>query len=240
MMHIKILPLTEETVTRYTNHKTYYPGDCGLDLFCPETVTIEPHKTQDVNLGIKIAAYRLRDKNDRSPENMKSVGWLLAPRSSISRTPLRLANSIGIIDAAYRGEIRIALDNISDEPYTIQKGDRLVQAISYDGEEITYEKVFKGYRGFTSRGDTIKLVMMEYGSRAESILVVACGDIDGWIQAPRKRRSLQSSSSISTQPIVLVRRTGPKSLWLTKAFVLNEIKMPLKPEVRISFLSAYS
>lgn len=49
---------------------------------------------------------------------------------------------MGVIDAAYRGEVRLALDNISEEPYTIQKGDRLVQAVSYDGEEITYEVCF--------------------------------------------------------------------------------------------------
>ena len=34
-----------------------------------------------------------------------SVSWLLMPRSSISKTPLRLCNSIGLIDAGYRGEV---------------------------------------------------------------------------------------------------------------------------------------
>ncbi|ORM39729.1 Deoxyuridine 5'-triphosphate nucleotidohydrolase [Babesia sp. Xinjiang] len=158
MMHIKLLPLNQDIAARYSNHKTHYPGDCGLDLFCPETITIPARKTVDVALGIKIAAYRIRDAEDRKNDNLRNVGWILAPRSSISRTPLRVSNSIGIIDAAYRGEIRVALDNISEEPYTIQQGDRLVQVVSYDGEEITYEIVEqldateRGERGFGSTG----------------------------------------------------------------------------------------
>ena len=41
------------------------------------------------------------------------TSYMLVPRSSISKTPLRMANSIGIIDAGYRGEIMAAVDNIS-------------------------------------------------------------------------------------------------------------------------------
>ncbi|CDR95750.1 deoxyuridine 5'-triphosphate nucleotidohydrolase, putative [Babesia bigemina] len=139
MMHIKLLPMGADVSAMYADHKTFYPGDCGLDLFCPETVTVAPHTTHSVGLKIKIAAYRKNSPEDRDANSMKSVGWLLMPRSSIAKTPLRLANSVGVIDAAYRGEIVLALDNIRDEPYTIQKGDRLVQAVSYDGEEISYE-----------------------------------------------------------------------------------------------------
>ncbi|EDO06938.1 dUTPase family protein [Babesia bovis T2Bo] len=158
MMHIKILPRSPEVAERYKTHKSYYPGDCGLDLFCPDTITLAPKKTTDVVLGVKIAAYRVHDKSEIGSSSMRNVGWILAPRSSISKTPLRLANSIGIIDAAYRGDIKVAFDNISDEPYTIQSGDRLVQVISYDGEEISYELVNeldqteRGEKGFGSTG----------------------------------------------------------------------------------------
>jgi dUTPase len=40
---------------------------------------------------------------------------------------LRMSNSVGIIDAGYRGNIMAALDNHSDEPYVIKKGTRLFQ-----------------------------------------------------------------------------------------------------------------
>ncbi|GBE59648.1 deoxyuridine 5 -triphosphate nucleotidohydrolase [Babesia ovata] len=139
MMHIKLLPMGADVNAMYADHKTFYPGDCGLDLFCPETVTVPPHTTQSVGLKVKIAAYKKTSPEDRDTDSMKNVGWLLMPRSSIAKTPLRLANSVGVIDAAYRGEIILALDNIRDEPYTIQKGDRLSQVVSYDGEEISYE-----------------------------------------------------------------------------------------------------
>ena len=43
------------------------------------------------------------------------------------KTGLRLSNSIGIIDADYRGEIGVIYDNISDSDYTIKAGDRIAQ-----------------------------------------------------------------------------------------------------------------
>ena len=43
---------------------------------------------------------------------------------------LRLANSVGIIDDGYRGIVKGAFDNIRDEPYVIQKGQRLLQICS--------------------------------------------------------------------------------------------------------------
>ena len=57
-------------------------------------------------------------------------GWVakIAPRSSIgAKTGLRLSNSIGIIDADYRGEIIVLYDNISDSDYEIKAGDRIAQ-----------------------------------------------------------------------------------------------------------------
>ena len=52
----------------------------------------------------------------------------LYPRSSTgSKTPLRLSNSVGIIDAGYRGNITALFDNWSNEDFTIKKADRVVQ-----------------------------------------------------------------------------------------------------------------
>ncbi|KAF4742221.1 hypothetical protein FOZ63_026115, partial [Perkinsus olseni] len=69
------------------------------------------------------------------------LSWLLMARSSISKTPLRLSNSIGLIDQGYRGEIIAAVDNIKNEAYTVKGGDRLVQAVGFDGKGITMELV---------------------------------------------------------------------------------------------------
>ena len=80
------------------------------------------------------------------------------PRSSISKTPLRLCNSIGLIDAGYRGEIMAAVDNIKDEDYIIDYGQRLFQIVAMDGSPLSFELVDtlsqtdRGAGGFGSTG----------------------------------------------------------------------------------------
>ena len=55
---------------------------------------------------------------------------MIFPRSSMgAKTPLRLCNSIGLVDPEYTGELLLFVDNMSDEPYEIKKGDRLVQLV---------------------------------------------------------------------------------------------------------------
>ena len=88
----------------------------GMDFYHPESVVIEPHQTQYVTRCLAV-------------ESPKGYMWMLAPRSSMSKTPLIIPNSFGVIDADYRGEIKAILHNTSDTPYLIQKGDRLVQGI---------------------------------------------------------------------------------------------------------------
>jgi len=88
----------------------------GMDFYQPESVVIEPHQTQYITLGLAM-------------EIPKGYMLMLAPRSSMSKTPLIIPNSFGVIDADYRGEINAILHNTSDTPYLIQKGDRLVQGI---------------------------------------------------------------------------------------------------------------
>jgi dUTP pyrophosphatase len=99
--------------------------DSGLDLYLPKKIVVPSPSTLNgeaflVDLGIKC---EMKDDSD------KSVGYLLAPRSSISRLPISFANSVGIIDAGYRGTLKIALRNHSyyDEPVTIQAYSRLGQ-----------------------------------------------------------------------------------------------------------------
>jgi dUTP pyrophosphatase len=100
---------TEAYVER-SNHA----DDAGLDLVAPTDIMVPPHEMATIDFGIRC-------------RRSGSGGYYLYPRSSISKTPLRLANSVGIIDAGYRGNIMAKVDNISDEPYIIKKGDRLFQ-----------------------------------------------------------------------------------------------------------------
>merc|ERR1712032_685798 len=103
----------------------------GLDLFVVQDQTIVAGSTDFIKLGIKCAAV----------DNEKNAPWLLMARSSISKTPLRLANSIGLIDAGYRGEVMAAVDNIKTVDYTVRKGDRIVQAVSFNGQPVSFQVV---------------------------------------------------------------------------------------------------
>ena len=117
----------------------------GLDLFIIEKQTIKAGETARIKLGI-------------SCENMDNMPYLLMPRSSISKTPLRLCNSIGLIDAGCRGEIMAAVDNVKREEYEIEKGQRLFQLVAMDGGPIYFELVEelsqtnRGTGGFGSTG----------------------------------------------------------------------------------------
>ena len=90
--------------------------DACADVYASKDTVIPAHSLSNkVPTGLRIAL----------PE-----GWVakIAPRSSIgAKTGLRLSNSIGIIDADYRGEIGVLYDNISDSDYEIKAGDRIAQ-----------------------------------------------------------------------------------------------------------------
>jgi dUTP pyrophosphatase len=89
-----------------------------------------------------------------------AVGYFLYPRSSTgTKTPLRLANSIGIIDAGYRGNYIAAFDNIRTESFKVERLQRLVQICP---PNLTYplrvelvedlEQTIRGTGGFGSTG----------------------------------------------------------------------------------------
>ena len=150
---MKLLLKTEnpDLTNLYSNHQHYNPGDSGLDLFCPETITINPGETVKINLQINCEA--LHDTIENT-----NVSYYLYPRSSIIKTPLRLANSVGIIDAGYRGDIIACVDNIKSESYTVNKGDRLFQICAGNLEPIEFQLVNdlsntqRGLGGFGSTG----------------------------------------------------------------------------------------
>ena len=144
-MHLKIKPRNEIISRMYENHGQFHDGDAGLDLFIVQNQTIEAGATAKINLGI-------------SCENIEKKPYFLMPRSSISKTPLRLCNSIGLIDAGYRGELIAAVDNIKNENYKVGSGERFFQIVAMDGSPLTFELVSelsdteRGSGGFGSTG----------------------------------------------------------------------------------------
>lgn len=103
-----------------------------FDLYCRETVTIQPHEIKPVaqNVALKV------------PDG---YALLLFTRSS---TPLRkglmLANSVGVVDPFYCGdddENLAFLLNFTDKPVTVEAGDRVVQGMIIKTEEVTWREV---------------------------------------------------------------------------------------------------
>jgi dUTP pyrophosphatase len=151
-MHLHIKPNDDNVKVLYDNHTTYHLGDAGLDLFCPEELVI-PAKSlgYKVNLGIRCEAL--------NNEKTEGVSFKLYARSSTgSKTPLRLANNVGIIDKGYRGPLIACFDNLSEEDFLVEKNMRLVQICGSPLQDITFELVeelsdtTRGVGGFGSTG----------------------------------------------------------------------------------------
>jgi dUTP pyrophosphatase len=79
-------------------------------------------------MGIRCEYYETKIKTELL-ETCDNYGYHLYPRSSISKTKVRLANSVGIIDPNYRGYLIAAVDNISNETQILKKGERYFQLV---------------------------------------------------------------------------------------------------------------
>jgi len=87
--------------------------DVGFDLYCPEEVIDEDDGRIKIDLKIKCCAKLLTLDSRHSREwGGHFTGFDLVARSSMSKTPLRMANQIGIIDSGYNGNLCVVLDNL--------------------------------------------------------------------------------------------------------------------------------
>ena len=122
-------------------------GDAGLDLYAAETVTLAPGARASVRTGIAVAI----------PQGC--AGFVL-PRSGLAlRHGLSLVNTPGLIDAGYRGEIRVLLVNHDlKDSVTLRRGDRIAQLVVQrveNAELVEVEKLpdtARGAGGFGSTG----------------------------------------------------------------------------------------
>jgi dUTP pyrophosphatase len=96
----------------------------GFDLFSPENIATNK---SSIKLDTQVICSMIDD-------NKQDCGFYLYPRSSISKTNLRLANSVGIIDSGYRGHLLAIFDILQNESVstTIEKHSRLLQICSGD------------------------------------------------------------------------------------------------------------
>lgn len=125
-----------------------HPGeDLGYDIYAGETITIAPRGHGVVPTGIAIEC--------TSPAGGR-MGALLRDKSSMAARRLMLTG--GVIDAGYRGEVRVLMENLGDAPAVIHAGDKIANLIPYPvltGEVEVVEDLSESSRkagGFGSSG----------------------------------------------------------------------------------------
>lgn len=99
-------------------YQSQFAAGADLCACIDEPVTIEPHTRALIPSGIAI---EMSDVN---------LGAFIFARSGLaSKKGICLANSVGVVDSDYRGEIKVALLNTSDESYTVQPFERIAQLV---------------------------------------------------------------------------------------------------------------
>ncbi len=106
-------------------------GSSGMDIraFLTSPITMAPMERVLIPTGLFLAL----------PENWEAQ---IRPRSGLAiKQGLTCLNTPGTIDADYRGELKVILINLSNEPQLITDGDRIAQIVFQKVEKVILEKV---------------------------------------------------------------------------------------------------
>lgn len=126
------------------------PTDAGLDLKSKMPhFSLYPEEMRTVSTGIYVQI---------------PVGYvgLVFSRSGMGKFGITLANSVGVIDSGYRGEIKVMLHNSGDVPFEVKTHDRIAQLVVipvllptleiFEGTEEAWNNTERGHNGFGSTG----------------------------------------------------------------------------------------
>jgi dUTP pyrophosphatase len=116
--------------------------DIGYDLYSSEDITVSARGAAGVHTGIAI-------------EFVPTAGGIVKTRSGMAKK--RLMCNAGVIDAGYRGEVIVLMENLGDEPYAIHTGDKIAQLLEHpflagDVVEDELSEAARGAKGFGSSG----------------------------------------------------------------------------------------
>jgi dUTP pyrophosphatase len=142
-MELRVIKLKDNAVIPTRAH----PGDAGLDLYSTEIAHLGPGERWSVGTGIAL-------------EIPEGHAGLVLPRSGLAREHgIALVNAPGLIDAGYRGEVRVLLLNTDPaETVRIEAGARIAQlmvtpvAIAEPVEVTELSDTARGESGFGSSG----------------------------------------------------------------------------------------
>ena len=142
-MTIQIVSQSDHALPSYESN-----ASAGMDLRAQldSAIVLEPFERTIVKTGLFI-------------ELPIGVEAQVRPRSGLAiKSGITVLNAPGTIDADYRGEIGVILINLSNEPFTINNGDRIAQLVIAKHETINWKKTDslsdsnRGARGFGSTG----------------------------------------------------------------------------------------
>ncbi|MBQ7749821.1 MAG: dUTP diphosphatase [Bacteroidales bacterium] len=134
--------------SRFENPSYATPLSAGMDLKADleAPVILGPLERAMIPTGLYIAL----------PEGYEAQ---VRPRSGLAaKKGISVLNSPGTVDADYRGEIRVILVNLSNEPFTVMPGERIAQMVVARHERVEWENVevlsetTRGEGGFGSTG----------------------------------------------------------------------------------------
>jgi dUTP pyrophosphatase len=126
MVRVQIINKSPHALPQYQTAQS-----AGMDLraWLTEPVTLQPLERKLIPTGLYMAL----------PDGYEAQ---IRPRSGIAiKRGLTMINTPGTIDADYRGEIMIALVNLSNEPQTIEDGERIAQMVIAKYEQAEWQNV---------------------------------------------------------------------------------------------------
>ena len=136
-MKIKIKKLVPEAIIpKYAN-----PGDAGMDVYAVSKIETDKFVEYGTGLAFEIPTDHV---------------LFVFPRSSVSNTHLQMANSVGVLDSGYRGELKLRFRKHGTDDYNV--GDRVGQIILLPFPLVEFDEVeelgesVRGGGGFGSTG----------------------------------------------------------------------------------------
>ncbi|VVB71275.1 Deoxyuridine 5'-triphosphate nucleotidohydrolase [uncultured archaeon] len=139
MVELKILK-GEASIPEYKSN-----GSACFDLKASQSIVLKKKAVTQVPTGLKVEF-----PNDHV--------LLIFSRSGLASRGFIMANSVGVIDSDYRGEIKILLWNTTEEDFLISKDDRIAQGLLLKIDKTTFNVVselsstYRGEGGFGSTG----------------------------------------------------------------------------------------
>lgn len=126
MLQVKIINTSSNPLPKYAT-----PASAGVDLYAnnEEAITLDSLERTLIPTGLFMEL---------------PIGYeaQVRPRSGLAiKHGISLVNTPGTIDADYRGEIKVILVNLSKDPFTIEKGERIAQMVIAKHEQVDWVEV---------------------------------------------------------------------------------------------------